>query len=550
MKSKHWKNLWLYVMFTSGSTIWCGTSMEVVKATNPTRQTKQEEFVSKISYLTDSRLKSNYSNRSSSNQNRDKAGDKRSEKKITSLKLQPETIHTNKFQEGQALALQFGSMAILRKDKCMVSQPLSNGIVSKQLPLEIIYQSRQDEYATDQNITGLACLDFSLRNRKLPPKPIQIAQNQEPSPPPPPPENVEQNPPPPPPENVEQNPPPTPASENIEKNPPPLESQPTDFPAPTPSEIDQKLDSLEDESSKRLERLLELIEENKQKQQQSLNSELGTIIVQELPMPAPPDLKQPPPIEKPVRKFKPVGYLLGRVGYFHTSNIFSSRTNAIDDGLIFTGLTLAAAPFKIAPKTYVNGSIDGNIIRYSDQSQFSYNQLRFNLGVYQQLTNRMYGEIGWNNQQLFYAQDSDSDRFNFSSGDKFLNENSFRVSVGRRDPLAPKLNLDSFYEFRLSLTNPPEQRNRMINYIWLSLNYYLQKSLRVGIDYQFNLSNFLERSREDQYHRLSGNLKYGISELSSINLQTGFTLGGSTDRNIDFDGWFFSINYSWDLVQF
>ena len=293
---------------------------------------------------------------------------------------------------------------------------------------------------------------------------------------------------------------------------------------------------------------MQLIEDNKQKQKQSLNSELGTIIVEEVPMPAPPDLKQPPPIEKPVGRFKPVGYLLGRVGYFHTSNIFSSRTNAIDDGLIFTGLTLAAAPFKIAPKTYLNGSIDGNIIRYSDQSEFSYNQLRFNLGIYQQLTNRMYGEIGWNNQQLFYAQDSD--RFNFSSGDKFLNENSFRVSVGRRDPLGPKLNLDSLYELRLSLTSPPEKRNRMINYIWLSLNYYLQKSLRVGIDYQFNLSNFLERSREDQYHRLSGKLKYGISELSSINLQSGFTLGGSTDSNIDFDGWFFSINYSWDFGQF
>jgi hypothetical protein len=160
----------------------------------------------------------------------------------------------------------------------------------------------------------------------------------------------------------------------------------------------------------------------------------------------------------------------------------------------------------------------------------------------------MYGEIGWNNQQLFYSRDSK--RFNFASGDKFLNENSFRLSVGRRDPLAPKLNLDSFYELRLSLTNPPEKRNRFINYVWLSLNYHLQQSLRVGIDYQFNLSNFLERSREDQYHRIAANLRYGISDLSSINLQSGFTLGGSTDRNIDFDGWFFSVNYSWDLGQF
>ena len=114
--------------------------------------------------------------------------------------------------------------------------------------------------------------------------------------------------------------------------------------------------------------------------------------------------------------------MLGSVGYFHTSNIFSSRNNPVDDGLIFSGLSLAAAPFKIAPKTFLNGSIDGNIIRYSENSEFDYNQIRFNLGIYRQLTSKMYGEIGWNNQQLFYSRDSDS--FNFSSGDKFLIENS------------------------------------------------------------------------------------------------------------------------------
>jgi hypothetical protein len=352
-------------------------------------------------------------------------------------------------------------------------------------------------------------------------------------------------------------PPPAPTPENIEKDPPPLESQPTDFPATSPEEVEQKLDSLEDERSIRLGKLLQLLEENKQKQQEekleqqsdAIYDELGIIRARKVPeQPQPLDPKQPP-IEKTEEKFKPVGYLLGRVGYFHTSNIFSSANDPEDDGLIFSGLTLAAAPFKIAPKTYLNASIEGNIIRYSDQSKFDYNQIRFNLGIYQQLTSKMYGEIGWNNQQLFYSRDSD--RFNFpSSGDKFLNENSFRLSLGRRDPIAPKLNLDSFYQLRLSLTNPPEERNRIINYVWLSLNYSLQKSLRVGVDYQFSLSNFLERDREDQYHRISANLRYSISDLSSINLQSGFALGGSTEDNIDFDGWFFSLNYSWDIGQF
>lgn len=510
MKSKDWKNLWFYVIFTSGSTICCCTSINVAKATNPNSLTKKAELVSKISYLVDSRFISQSSHRYFSNSDRALAGDKRKTKKVTSLMVQPQTINNNKFK--------IKTQVLGQKKESILLHSL------KPVPDSIVSQSRQDTHSTDQNITCLGCWDFFVHDRELAIEPIQIAQNEEQSPP---------------------------ATERLdmEKDPPPLESQPTEFRAPSTEEIEQKLDSLEDERSKRLESLLQRLEENKQKQEESFNRELGTIVAEEVPIPPqPPELQQPPSIEKPIVKFKPVGYLLGRVGYFHTSNIFSSRTDAIDDGLIFSGLTLAAAPLKIGPKTYLNGSIDGNIIRYSEQSEFDYNQIRFNLGVYQQLTNRMYGEIGWNNQQLFYSKDGD--RFNFESGDKFLNENSFRFSIGRRDPLARKLNLDSFYELRLSLTNPPEKRNRIINYIWLSLNYSLQKSLRFGIDYQFNLSNFLERSREDQYHRLSGNLKYSISQLSSISLQSGFTNGGSTDRNIDFDGWFFSVNYSWDLGQF
>ncbi len=531
MKPKNWKNLWLYITFVSSCTIWCCTSTKVVKATNQSNLKKKGEPVSKISSLADSRIISESFDKSFSNRDRAKIKlqDKRETTANTSVISPPEIIHLQESTEKK-------TNIVTLQNKLSRSKILP--IISKPTPDAIISEQSQNTFTTNQDL-NLEFSDISIPNRELS-APIQITQNQEPSPPPPTPENIEENP-----------PPPAPTPENIEKNPPPLESQPTDFPAPTPSEIEQKLDTFEDERSQRLGKLLELLEENKNKQEQSsTNGELGLIIAVEVPMeaPKPPEQKQPQPIEKPVANFKPIGYLLGRVGYFHTSNIFSSRTNPIDDGLIFTGLTLAAAPFKIAPKTYLNGSIDGNIIRYSDQSEFDYNQIRFNLGIYQQLTSKMYGEIGWNNQQLFYSKSSD--RFNFSSGDKFLNENSFRLSVGRRDPLAPKLNLDSFYELRLSLTNPPEKRNRFINYVWFSLNYSLEESLRFGIDYQFNLANFLERSREDQYHRLSANLKYGISDLSSISLQSGFTLGGSTDRNIDFDGWFLSVNYSWDLGQF
>ncbi|MEB3215423.1 MAG: hypothetical protein VKN72_04060 [Nostocales cyanobacterium 94392] len=499
MKLKDWKDLWFYVMLASSSTIWCCSSVKVVKASHVDKQTKQEEPVSNISFLGDSRLIS--------------IGDRAQVGDIL-VNLQPETILSNSLSQEQQ------SIPIVDKDNCSGSKMLPMTSTSSDA---IIFEDTFE----NPDLTNSGCVDLLISNssnRESPSKIIKTAQNESPPSPPTP--------------------------ENVEKNPPPLDSQPTDLPTPSPEEIEKKLDSLKNENSKRLERLLQRLAENKKKSEQPLNAELGVIRAQQIPTETPqlPEPKLPPPTEKPVAKIKPIGYLLGNVGYFHTSNIFSSGTNTIDDGLIFTGLTLAAAPFKIGSRTYLNGSINGSIITYSNQSEFNYNQLRLNLGILQQLSSRMYSEIGWSNQQLFYAKDSDS--FNFSSGDKFLDENSFRFSLGRRDPITPKLNLDSFYELRLSITDPPEKRNRIINYAWFSLNYNLQQSLRMGIDYQFNLSNFLERSREDQYHRLSANLKYRISDLSSINLQSGYTLGGSTDSNIDFDGWFFSVNYNLDLGKF
>lgn len=340
--------------------------------------------------------------------------------------------------------------------------------------------------------------------------------------------------------------------------PPQLEAQPRDFPqtSPTPVELLPEKPSLN--NSQRLERLIQRLQENEDKFPESDNNqELGTILAkprEELgtilarPRDLPPSIEQLPPTAppaNPVAKFKPIGYLRGYVGFFETNNIFSSEVNPIQDGLVYSGLTLGAAPIALGPSTYLNASIDGNLIFYIDQSKFNYNQVRFNLGIYQQISQKMYAEIGLSNQQLFYAKSGDF----FSAGDRFLNENSLRLSLGRRDTLTPRLMLDSYYEFRLNFSDP-QSRSRLSNFLSLSLSYYWLKSLQVGLNYQLNLSNFTQRTREDQYHRLFTHLTYGISNNTSINFQAGISLGGSTEQNINFDGWFFSLNYNWELGQF
>ncbi|MEH1966001.1 hypothetical protein [Nostoc sp.] len=328
-----------------------------------------------------------------------------------------------------------------------------------------------------------------------------------------------------------------------QNDPPQLESQPSNLPTSPSDSKEELLNAPEINYSQRLERLIQLLRSPKQPPESDSDRELG-LRVRLRPLE-----QQLPPIEQPiVPKFQPIGYLQGRIGYFQTNNIFSSNDSPIEDGLIISGLTLASAYFPLTSKTYLNASIDGNLIRYINQSQYHYNQVRFNLSLYQQLSQRMFGEISWSNQQLFYANNSDRPN-SFKAGDRFLNENSLQLALGRRDPLTSRLTLDSLYEFSVDFADPLS-RNRIINSFWVSLNYYLQKPLQVGIDYQGNFSDFTQRDREDEFHRLFGHLNYQISDTTNLNVQAGVSLGSSTVENIDFDGWFFSVNYSLQLGRF
>ncbi|MBW4567929.1 MAG: hypothetical protein KME31_07870 [Tolypothrix carrinoi HA7290-LM1] len=381
---------------------------------------------------------------------------------------------------------------------------------------------------------------------------------------PPPKDTPPPNPPPPNPPNPP-NPPPREEPRNIpstsvqRNEPPQLEGQPNDFPQTSPTPIEQLLEKPPLTNSERLDRLIRRLQEGKETLPPSDSSaeieirarpipdydSSAEIEIRARPIQLPPTVEQPPLPAQPVAKFKPIGSLRGYVGFFATNNIFSSEVDPIQDGLVFSGLTLASAPLALGPKTYLSAGIDGNLIFYIDQSQFNYNQVRFYLSIYQQLSRRMYGELGWSNQQLFYAKDGDF----FSAGDRFLNENSVRLSLGRRDPLTQRLVLDSFYELRFNFADP-DSRNRINNSLLLSLSYYWLRSLQVGLDYQFNLSDFTLRQREDQYHRLYTHLTYGISDSTNVSLQGGVSLGGSTDQNINFDGWFFTLNYNWELGKF
>ncbi|MBW4490973.1 MAG: hypothetical protein KME12_24680 [Trichocoleus desertorum ATA4-8-CV12] len=265
------------------------------------------------------------------------------------------------------------------------------------------------------------------------------------------------------------------------------------------------------------------LQESLESREEQLDPELGTLRIRQQPVQA--------------SRSQPTVYLQGRVDFFQSNNIFSG-VEPINDSLIRTGLSLWAAP-AIGPKTYFIGSINGNLIKYATQDDFDYNELRIGASIYQQLTPKMYGEVGLSNQQLFTA----------GGGDRFLNDNSIRLGLGRRDSLGRAVTLDSFYQLRYSFADPSD-RSRVINTLGASLNYNPTVKVQTGVDYQYVLSSFTEQGREDNYHQLLARLSYDWSRNSRITVFGGFGFGNSSNRNINFDSSIVGVSLSVNLPLF
>jgi hypothetical protein len=268
----------------------------------------------------------------------------------------------------------------------------------------------------------------------------------------------------------------------------------------------------------------------------------GTVVPKPLPAPKPPKAKWL--------------FLSSRLDYFNSGNVFAA-SDSLQDGLIRTGATLSAFP-KLGSNTYFSGAVDGNIVRYGQYGKspdaLNYDELRLRAGVLQQLSPRMYGEIGWSNQKLFTAKDG---LRNILSGDRFLNENSWRVELSRTDPISDKLSLSTYYQFRWSTSNRVDN-DRLTHSLFAALNYKLSPSWNTGLDYFVSWSNYTNVNRDDVYQQVQVRTGYNVNRNVQFNLFGGYSFGGSTDdrqvfgrspapgqppnSRLQYDAWFFGVN--------
>lgn len=242
------------------------------------------------------------------------------------------------------------------------------------------------------------------------------------------------------------------------------------------------------------------------------------------------------PLQKPAKpKFV---FLTSSFSYFRSDNILSSEIDTIGDQLVGGRLILSARP-AIGSRTLLIGAVEGNLIRYGHLSDLDYNGFGLKAGVRHFWSRQAYSELSWDNRQLFLRRD----------GDRFLNDHSLRLSMFYRVPLAARLKLDNYYQLRWSIAEPTD-RSRLVNRLGTILEYELTPTLRWGLNYQYDLTHFTQRDREDAYHQALAQLSWDLSRSLSLNVYGGYSFGASTDSKVNFNGSILGGGLSFNLPLF
>ncbi|MGF1570014.1 MAG: hypothetical protein ACFCVD_18415 [Nodosilinea sp.] len=203
-------------------------------------------------------------------------------------------------------------------------------------------------------------------------------------------------------------------------------------------------------------------------------------------------------------------------------------------------VTLAFYPV-VGPETVLIGTVDYAFQRYSSQSDVNYDDLRFRVGVRQGLFPRTYGQIAFSYQQLFRPGPSRV---------QFFDSKALSFTLGRRDPLTPRLGLDTFYQVQFSdaeVRSPASTGTVSTDFDRLSqifggyLGYNITPQLQTGVSYQLTLSDYTTQERYDTYHQLLGQLVYSITPEVRLSFYGGWSFGRSSNPNIQFDDTLFGF---------
>ncbi|EKV01944.1 hypothetical protein Lepto7375DRAFT_4139 [Leptolyngbya sp. PCC 7375] len=214
-------------------------------------------------------------------------------------------------------------------------------------------------------------------------------------------------------------------------------------------------------------------------------------------------------------------FLTGRANVYGGNNLFRTP-NPIDDRIYQTGIGVFAFP-RIADGTNLLLSAEANLARYEDLSIVDYNELQFQAGIRQRLGQSSYGQLNWRYQDL-----------STPGSDSFFQANYVELLLSRRDILNNRTWLDTYYQARLSISDP-KAFSRFTQIATGSINYGFDPQTRVSFLYQLFLDDYTEIERHDTYHQILAQFSHDLSSTTRLSLFTGFRFGRSSLSNVDFD---------------
>ena len=177
------------------------------------------------------------------------------------------------------------------------------------------------------------------------------------------------------------------------------------------------------------------------------DNELGILRLQERPVGADLDLgvirireiDELPPEPIPTRPRSI--FVTARTGAFGNTNLFRALEPE-GEQVYRVGAGLYAFP-ELAEGTTLIAGVEGNLVRYGQLNQVNYNELQLQAGLRQRLSERTFGQLSWRNQRLYVP-----------GGEEFFSSHFVELLLSRRDILSYNTWLDSYYQARVSFSDP------------------------------------------------------------------------------------------------
>ncbi len=229
-------------------------------------------------------------------------------------------------------------------------------------------------------------------------------------------------------------------------------------------------------------------------------------------------------------------FLTGRTNVYGGNNLFRTP-NPIDDRIYQVGVGIFAFP-RLSDRTNLVLSAEANLARYEDLSVVDYNELQFQAGIRQRLSKRSYGQLNWRYQDL-----------STPGRDSFFTADYIELLLSRRDILSNRTWLDSYYQARLSMSDP-QSFSRFTQIGTASLNYGFDAQTRASLLYQIFIDDYTQIRRHDTYHQVIAQVSHELSSTTRLSLFTGFRFGRSSLSTINFDDTIYGASVNVNLPLF